>query len=357
MLFAAEQLNALAYSKQPGIEGVNIRVHETVARQLGLRDGQVVQAVVETRGETSRLVLNGRTLELPNALKFAQGDAPYFRVLPSTLGGKVLHLVRVSDPSASSQRVAPSSEALSGRLMGLLAQPVQLARVADVLRSPALAAVLSERGMQPVLSMLLQMQPSIAVLSADAIQRAVLQSGLWAESRLGRGVAPEPDLKQWLRMLLGSLPRNSPLGAAVGQAIDSLEAQQLDTLRAQTQRELSFAVMVPFLDAEPVELSFFRAVPKRKDDSPPFVVNARIESVELGSLSLKTVLSDGGQIAVTIWADSEDVVLRARAGEGTLRDAIHEAGLTLVQFAVFNAPRPSPAERIVAPGYLVDVDA
>lgn len=357
MLYAAEQLNPIGYTKAPAVDGVNIRIHETVARQLGLRDGQVIQAVVEARGETSRLVLGGQSLALPNALKFANGDAPYFRVLPAAGGGKVLHLVRVGEPPSSAGPAAASANALSGRLLDLLARPVDAGPVAQALRAPEVQRLLADPSLKPALAMLAKLQFSMGFLDGEAIRRAVAQSGLWTEARLARGQVPEPDLKQWLRYLLRLTPQGDNATAGIlAAAVDAIETQQLDLLRAQGQREALFSVLLPFFDAGPVELKFSRGHRLEREREAPFIVNAHIQSPTAGGLWLKAVLTLPVGLSVTVWSESNEVAAAAQAAEARLRASLADRGLVLKHFAVFNTTRPEPPERLAAPGRLIDVD-
>jgi hypothetical protein len=42
------------------------------------------------------------------------------------------------------------------------------------------------------------------------------------------------------------------------RALDDIESAQVESLAAQARGEMSFAMVVPFFDANPVELKFFR---------------------------------------------------------------------------------------------------
>jgi len=63
-------------------------VETSMAEQLGLQDGQVVQALVERKDGRVRLWLKDFSLDLPNGWVLKDGDKPFFARLaqPGWLG-------------------------------------------------------------------------------------------------------------------------------------------------------------------------------------------------------------------------------------------------------------------------------
>ena len=61
-------------------------VQTQVAQQLGLRDGQVVQAMVEVRDKRVRLWVKDFFFELPNGWVLKDGDKPFLRASHSPAG-------------------------------------------------------------------------------------------------------------------------------------------------------------------------------------------------------------------------------------------------------------------------------
>ena len=62
------------------LEMRNLWVQTPVAQQLGLRDGQIVQAVAEVHDQRVRLWLKDFSFELPNGWVLKDGDKPFLRV-------------------------------------------------------------------------------------------------------------------------------------------------------------------------------------------------------------------------------------------------------------------------------------
>ena len=61
-------------------ENRSLWVQTPVAQQLGLRDGQIVQATVEVRDQRVRLWLKDFFFDLPNGWVLKDGDKPFLRV-------------------------------------------------------------------------------------------------------------------------------------------------------------------------------------------------------------------------------------------------------------------------------------
>jgi len=56
------------------LDGRAITLLLPIAQQLGLRDGQIIQASLEMRGETLKLLYNGQVIDLPPGLRFRPGE-------------------------------------------------------------------------------------------------------------------------------------------------------------------------------------------------------------------------------------------------------------------------------------------
>ena len=63
-MLGPEQVNLNARSSPIFLEGVvAIKITEQLAKQLGLRDNQIVRGVIENRGDLLKLVINNREIE------------------------------------------------------------------------------------------------------------------------------------------------------------------------------------------------------------------------------------------------------------------------------------------------------
>jgi hypothetical protein len=185
-----------------------------------------------------------------------------------------------------------------------------------------------------------------------------------AEVWLARGMTPPADdPKQLLRRLIAALERgeSDEDGSKIGgiqRAVDDLEASQVQAVQAQNQREMLMRMVLPFYDAEPVELVFRRA-PREGGKSPPLTVNVHSRSQSLGEIWLKTQLHGGERVELNMWAVEVDVVRQARSRAAELGQQLVDAGLSMQSFQIVHGRRPAePAEwRPSGRGMVVDVSA
>jgi len=56
-----------------------LQLENTLARNLGLRDGQIIQATLEMRGDSLKLLINGGLVDLPPGFRFRAGDTLLLR--------------------------------------------------------------------------------------------------------------------------------------------------------------------------------------------------------------------------------------------------------------------------------------
>jgi hypothetical protein len=116
--------------------------------------------------------------------------------------------------------------------------------------------------------------------------------------------------------------------------------------------------VLPFHDAEPVELVFRRAA-RKGGKAPPLTVNVHSRSLTLGEIWLKTQLHGSDRVELNMWAIEADVVRQARARAAELGQQLVDAGLRMQSFQIVHGPRPAePAEwRPASRGLVVDVSA
>jgi anaerobic selenocysteine-containing dehydrogenase len=80
-MLGPELVNAASRIGPVQAENRPVWVQTPVAQQLGLRDGQIVQATVEVRDQRVRLWVKDFSFELPNGWVLKDGDKPFLRVM------------------------------------------------------------------------------------------------------------------------------------------------------------------------------------------------------------------------------------------------------------------------------------
>ncbi|MEI7537752.1 MAG: hypothetical protein WCJ76_11090 [Comamonadaceae bacterium] len=321
-------------------------VEANTARQLGLMDAQVVQALVQARGDQLGLLLRGRLLEVAMASDWEAGQSLSFRVQANPNGSMTLHPIPGAAP-ATAAAPAPAQPVIS-RLENLLFHPSEAPDLRALFKPGVLDALLS-RLMRPDLQAQWQaMRPSIAQISPEAI-RLALVAAMGSEAALARGqLPPVQDPKQVLHKLLLALGQGERISeqdrdtcGQLQRALDELESAQVHAVQSQSQDSIMFNMVLPFKDAEPVEISFQgkRALPGQPE---LLTVNIHSNSPDYGELWLKTEVHDRSTVELVMWAARADVVEQAGQGAQALGLELQQAGLSMRSFQVIHGARPAP---------------
>ena len=408
MLYTPETLALAGRANPVLLEGRAPIIQAAQARALGLTDGQVVNAVAQVRGERLKLLLQGSVIDWPAGMRLKAGDTVALRAHVQTNGSWLLQPLlggaarpdAKSVPSAPSVASAPSASAtpptsayaplahtdaaMSVRLSGLLARAPDTQAWTHLFQSGAISQLASALGSS--LSGVSSAQPgatapgrhewfdlwpalrlSMASLSARGLREAMLANGLSAEALLARGSpAAAQDTKTLLRNLLRKLGPTAPNSAMVSDALDDLERAQVEAVQALDRRELSFSMVLPFIDADPVNLRFKRPARNSPDEPAVFTVDVHTNNQRLGELWLRTVITPPGagaseppSVDMTMWAIREDVARAAQLASADLADELEANGLAMAKLQVFNAARPASSHTWQPPnaGTVLDVNA
>ena len=323
-------------------------VEASTARQLGLMDGQVVQALVQARGDQLGLLLRGRLLEVAMASDWEAGQNHTFRVQANPNGSVTLHPIAHASPATAAAATPAPAQPLISRLENLLFHPSNAPDLQALFKPGVLDALLS-RLMRPDLQAQWQaMRPSMAQISPEAI-RLALVAAMGSEAALARGqLTPGQDPKQLLHKLLIELGQGDRLSeqdrdtcGQLQRAIDELESAQVHAVQSQSQDNVMFSIVLPFKDAEPVEISFQgkRALPGQPE---LLTVNIHSNSPEYGELWLKTEVHDRSTVELVMWALQSDVADQAAQGAQALGLELQQAGLSMRSFQVIHGARPAP---------------
>lgn len=366
-------------------------VETSMAEQLGLQDGQVVQALVEKKDGRVRLWLKDFSFDLPNGWVLKDGDKPFLRVSLNP-GGWGLLIQNPTDLSAATDKAnvalsglggkgaagavsgagfvatdaVANSTATSNRLNTLVFQPPgfaafrQLLQMIDM-RAPQIAQL--TMGQSDVLARLSGLGLSMGQLQPLGLRKALAPYFRSVESQLSQRQKVEDEPRSLIRQLLSSLGEEDT-GASVNglsedlhKALNELEAAQLQSAIDLNRGELNLRLMLPFTDADPVELHFQRPPRKPGDENPPLSVDIHSQSRRLGEVWLHTLIKAGHQVELTMWAVREEVAQQARTHATELVMELGAAGLELQQFQIYNSPRPGIDAARPAPQRGLVVDA
>ena len=341
-------------------ENRSVWVQTPVAQQLGLRDGQIVQATVEVRDQRVRLYLKDFFFELPNGWVLKDGDKPFLRVshnagswgfliqahpngqAPAATAIPVNQLFGLN-PGSVLPTEAAQPEPQSNRLGMLLIHPPGFATFSKLLSDVAQGSLSTQAESGPLLQRLLQQRNSMAQMNPSMLRKAVMGQARSIENILLQGQAAADDPKTLLKTLLGLLSEegnNKDVLRQVEDASTEFEAAQAQSAQKMQQGELSLHVILPFIDADPVDLHFQRPPRKKGQEEPPLSVDIHSRSRVLGEVWLNTQISKGSDVDLVMWALRGEVAHLAKERSGELGLELGSAGLQLQSFQIFNAPRP-----------------
>jgi len=375
-VFGPESISGVP--RAPAIQWDNrpIWVETRVAVNLNLRDGQVVQAVAKAQDGAVRLWLKDFSFGLPNGWNFQEGDKPFLRVslTPGGWGLLIQPFAKGEAPpqalplAATNASALPSQEAaqaMSARLGTLLVQPPGFSALMPWLQPGTLDVLARSIGADDWLSRFKAASLVMAKLNPEGLRRAIMAQARSVEHSLARKGEVDDEPKSLLRKLLAELAQEDgkalvdKVSQDLHRAVDELEAAQLQSVQELTKGQLSLHVVLPFIDADPVELFFHRPPRQSGEEAPPLSVDVHSRSRWLGEIWLNTTISGGRQVDLIMWALQEETVDLARINASELQFELDAFDLKLQSFQIFHAARPGQPEQWTPPsrGSVVDTQA
>ena len=331
----------------------SVPITQPIAAELGLKSGQVVQALVSSAGDKMALQLNNRDIPLPPGMRLPEGQVT-LRVAQGQQGLVLLFNQAPATPASQAAAVG----GLSATLAEILAKPSSKSQISSVFSPRTLETLLSGQGLDREAVRLQNQRLDSNNLNAQAIARGVQFGGLNTERALLEGISLSAQtLKPWLRQILRLLPAQSELTTRIGELIGDLERFQLDSIPSSTSREYSgFASLLLFRDQPPVELIFerFQAVDDERHSS--WVINLHTSLEHLGEIWLKSTFSQSN-VELVMWAVEKKTAELAKVGSLDLQEAFSELGLTMQSFQILNSERTNFPERSIPTHSNLDLEA
>ena len=331
----------------------SVPITQPIAAELGLKSGQVVQALVSSAGDKMALQLNNRDIPLPPGMRLPEGQVT-LRVAQSQQGMVLLFNQAPAAPASQAAAVG----GLSATLAEILARPSSKSQISSVFSPRTLETLLSGQGLDREAARLQNQRLDSNNLNAQAIARGIQFGGLNTERALLEGISLSAQtLKPWLRQILRLLPAQSELTTRIGELIGDLERFQLDSVPSSTGREYSgFASLLLFRDQPPVELIFerFQSVDDGRHSS--WVINLHTSLEHLGEIWLKSTFSQSN-VELVMWAVEKKTAELAKEGSLDLQEAFSELGLNMLSFQILNSERTNFPERSMSTHSNLDLEA
>jgi hypothetical protein len=359
-MLGPESVSASTRLPSVQLEARQLWVQTPMAQQLGLRDGQIVQATAEVRDHRVRLWLKDFFFELPNGWVLKDGDKPFLRVLHNA--GSWGFLIQAY-PNGQTSFATPASAAFGQQLaMGMQASgaaPLHATTLGLMLTQPtgfdSLTRAMATLGARvfagqgefaDMVKRLLTQRTSLAQMNPITLRRLVNAQSKSSEALLNDRLPVQDDPKTLIRQLLALLKNETVQGMGqeeareLEQSLRELESAQAQSAQKWLQGELSLHVVLPFVDHEPVNLHFQKPARKPNQEEQPLTVDIHSRSRLLGEIWLNTVISQGTGVDLVMWALRSEVAGLARERAPELGLELSAAGLNLQSFQIFNAARP-----------------
>jgi len=347
-----------ASSRVPAVqmEARPLWVQTPVAQQLGLRDGQIVQAVAEVRDQRIRLWLKDFSFELPNGWVLKEGDKPFLRVSQNASGWGFLIQAY---PNGQTSSATPASAAFglnqqagilqmrgNTTLGMLLTQPGGFESFTRLISNLGMGLLSGQSEFSDMVKRLLQQRTSLAQMNPTTLKRLVSAQAQSVENLLAQGLPAQDDPKSAIKQIMARLQQETLEGtekedtSELEQAVRELESAQVQSAQKWLNAELSLHVVLPFVDHEPVDLHFQKPARKPNQEEPPLTVDIHSRSSSLGEIWLNTTITQGTGVDLVMWALRGEVAGMAQQRASELGLELGAAGLNLQSFQIFNAPRP-----------------
>jgi hypothetical protein len=321
-------------------------IEASTARQLGLRDGQIVQVLVQARGDQLTLLLRGRLIDMPPGQDWKTGQFISLRVQAAPSGPWILQPL-ATPPQPSSAPLELAAQATFSRVSNLFFKPPGMLEMMALFRPGVLDTMLSKLPRPDLQIQWNAMKLSMAKITPASLKQTFV-SALGSEAGMVSGrLPPIEDPKQLLHKLLLELARPShdskedkTTTQQIKLALDDLESAQVHAAQSQDQQEMMFTFVIPFHDADPVEISFQS---KPNSDLSPSVLTINVHSIsrDFGELWLKTELRGKRDVDLMMWALQDGIVDSARLRSSELGRELQEAGLSMHSFQVIHGARPT----------------
>ncbi|MBE0509342.1 MAG: flagellar hook-length control protein FliK [Chromatiales bacterium] len=383
-----------SFDKLPGLR-LELSLRELSG--VSLREGQNLQAVVRHAGADGSLglELNGRMLEARSNLRLMEGMVLLLRV-EREAGQLVLRLEAQQQQQLTQDQALRQLLPRQESLKPLLSQLHQLGLRAaggspeGQPRASVGSSVESRAPLPQAISQLLSLLPRLAQLSsADGLQQAISNSGLFLENQLLKpvtGVRLEGDVKNLLLRLAHMIrqqlasqasqasPAQSSRSAASQEQLLSLlkqsesslariQVNQLNSLASQARPdERLLNIELPLYlqadkEAEVIRMQIRREAPRSAANGPLWSVRLHLEPEGHGEIDALVSLS-GGRVATTFWCSEQDTYQMFHRHLGALLERYREQGLEPGQCRAMYGQAPAQDRPADAPSNsLIDLQA
>ena len=345
-----------------------IQITEAIAKELQLRDGQIVKALVEHGGKHLLLSANERSFSLPVGSIYSAGATLSLRYATSIYGK---HLLPTSQPSSSKNASLSRPPATTASPSGLVQLALShLGKLNSVgLGSQDLASILGVSGFAASVDKLRDKGTSEKVrlpqfpskssgITPRLVADALLYSGMFSESILTDKFRGRLDIKQTLLWLRDAYSQDIDQIAKISGAIDAIELAQIESLIAQERREVLYRFALPFLEGSSVQVEIEGRNQGSNKGGRSWSIALDTVDPSLGDVSVKASLLDKGVLDITFWADRPGTVslMRNMLSELTFELDRYQITATNTNVIIGRRVRENSASNVEGQGSFLDLE-
>ena len=328
-----------------------LRLAPEQARGLGLREGQVINALVANRPDGSVLLLGAKSLALPPG--FAAGQTAV-SLLVSLVGGQIV--LSLTERQASTQTKPRAQGAPEQRFNRLLGQTGSF-HLSRQLNPDNLSRLIEQFADSKEGQSLRQLILSGHSLLPEQVKRAMENSGLFLENQLKSRQSIEGTSLKSILLAIQRLMRSRQMDASgIGGAIDELEARQLDSLSSLLgSRTLNLSWVLPFTDQMPVFLSLGKKAEDEKEEQKAgersnWYVDLEIPVKNEVRCGANLEFNKENQVKVTAWIPHKELFSLAVEHKLKLTDLLKQTGLVVLGIHFYPTQR-AQKEPSIPPGF------
>ena len=355
-MLTSESVNMQARPNLVYVEGGTsaLRIAPEQARGLGLREGQVINALVANRPDGSVLLLGAKSLALPPG--FAAGQTAV-SLLVSLVGGQIVLSLTDRQPSA---QIKPRAQGAPQQRFNRLLGQIGSFHLSRQLNPDSLSKLIEQFADSKEGQSLRELLLSGRSLLPDQVKRSMENSGLFLENQLKSGHMIEgAGLKSILLAIQRLMKARHMDASGIWGAIDELEARQLDSLSSVLgARSFNLSWVLPFIDQMPVFLS----LGKKADDEANENGEHKAGERSIWYVDLEIPVNDQvrcganlefdkeNQVKITAWIPHQELFSLAVKHKEKLTDLLQQSGLSVLGTQFYPTQR-AQREPSIPPGF------
>ena len=339
MIITADIANAVSKVNPIFLEGT-LKIASAEAKSVGLRDGQIIQAVIENRGDHTKLLIGNKEFEIPK--NFHTGEGSKFQAKVSILGNgtAVLTPAGVSITGGAGGGIV-NFVPLSPHFMNLLLHSSGFANLSNIYTGGILGAMNSQGILGELVAKIFGLRLGIHNLTPSEIKNFILNFGFFNEAMLLKKQKLQPNNQ---KLLIGQLVRllneRGIDSQSVTRALLDIEASQLETNQSLQNREIFFSLIFPFKEFGEWNFSFSKMKDAKKDKEGAYTFNLHTKNETIGEVWLHVIVEKKNKLSLQMWATSKKTYDKALNGGNKLSKLLSDAGLIVSSFELFNEERP-----------------